>query len=77
MFIYLFCYIVTLPVTPLTVTQGYTVTRARLRTVSSIKLTVFICLYVIAYLSCFICEQLFFDPGKVLYLYESIFGKSD
>jgi len=54
--------------------KGYTVTRARLRTVSSIKLTVFICLYVIAYLSCFICEQLFFDPGKVLYLYESIFG---
>ena len=54
--------------------KGYTVTRARLRTASSIKLTVFICSYSIMYVALFLMEQLFFDPGKVLYLYESSFG---
>ena len=54
--------------------KGYTVTRAKLRTASSIKLTVFICSYSIMYVALFLMEQLFFDPGKVLYLYESSFG---
>ena len=54
--------------------KGYTVTRARLRTASSIKLTVFVCSYSIMYVALFLMEQLFFDPGKVLYLYESSFG---
>ena len=54
--------------------KGYTVTRAKLRTASSIKLTVFVCSYSIMFVALFLMEQLFFDPGKVLYLYESSFG---
>ena len=56
------------------VTQGYTVTRAKLRQASSIKLTIFICSYIIMYVALFLMEQMYFDPGKVLYLYESTFG---
>ena len=54
--------------------KGYTVTRARLRQMSTIKVTVFICAYIIMYMALFLCEKLYFDPGKVLYLYESSFG---
>lgn len=54
--------------------KGYTVTRARLRQMSTIKVTIFICAYVIMYMALFLCEKLYFDPGKVLYLYESSFG---
>ena len=54
--------------------KGYTVTRAKLRQTSSIKLTIFICSYIIMYVALFLMEQLYFDPGKVLYLYESTFG---
>lgn len=54
--------------------KGYTVTRAKLRQQSSIKLTIFICSYIIIYVSLFLTEQLYFDPGQVLYLYESTFG---
>ncbi|KAK7868393.1 hypothetical protein R5R35_013680 [Gryllus longicercus] len=51
--------------------KGFTVTRGRLRLASTVKLTVFMCLYTVSYLVIFIYERLFFDPGKVLYLYES------
>ena len=54
--------------------KGYTVTRAKLRQASSIKLTIFICSYIIMYVALFLMEQLYFDPGQVLYLYESTFG---
>ncbi|KAJ1520514.1 hypothetical protein ONE63_003637 [Megalurothrips usitatus] len=54
--------------------KGYTVTRGRLRVGSSIKLTIFMCLYVVTYVSLFIYEREFFDPGEVLYLFESPAG---
>ncbi|XP_073978128.1 transmembrane protein 145-like isoform X2 [Rhodnius prolixus] len=54
--------------------KGYTITRGRLRLASSVKLTIFMCIYVITYITLFIYERLFFDPGEVLYLYESPAG---
>ncbi|XP_034235030.1 transmembrane protein 145-like isoform X2 [Thrips palmi] len=54
--------------------KGFTVTRGRLRVGSSIKLTIFMCLYVVTYVSLFIYEREFFDPGEVLYLFESPAG---
>jgi len=54
--------------------KGYTVTRARLRQWSAIKVTVFVCAYSIMYAGLFLAERLYFDPGKVLYLYDSVFG---
>ncbi|XP_039297438.1 transmembrane protein 145-like [Nilaparvata lugens] len=54
--------------------KGYTVTRGRLKLNSSIKLTVFMCLYVISYYSLFQYEKEYFDPGEVLYTYESPVG---
>ncbi|PNF18018.1 hypothetical protein B7P43_G12644 [Cryptotermes secundus] len=51
--------------------KGFTVTRGRLRLASSIKLTIFMCLYVVTYTVLFVYERQFFDPGEVLYLYES------
>ncbi|CAH1407389.1 unnamed protein product [Nezara viridula] len=54
--------------------KGYTITRGRIRLSSSVKLTIFMCLYVIMYVTLFIYEKLFFDPGEVLYLYESPAG---
>lgn len=47
------------------VAKGYTVTRARLRQASTVKVTLFICSYAITYTTLFIFEQQFFDPGKV------------
>nr|XP_018918089.1 PREDICTED: transmembrane protein 145-like [Bemisia tabaci] len=54
--------------------KGYTVTRGKLRTISSVKITVFMCLYVFTYTLLFIYEKQLFDPGEVLYLYESPAG---
>ncbi|BES94590.1 Rhodopsin-like GPCR transmembrane domain [Nesidiocoris tenuis] len=54
--------------------KGYTITRGRLRLASSVKLTIFMCVYIITYASLFVYERLFFDPGEVLYLYESPAG---
>ncbi|KAK6645038.1 hypothetical protein RUM43_001314 [Polyplax serrata] len=54
--------------------KGYTVTRGRLRLGSSIKLTIFMCLYVVCFCCLFIYEREYFDPGEVLYLYESAPG---
>ncbi|CAG0884590.1 unnamed protein product [Darwinula stevensoni] len=55
----------------LLVAKGYTITRGRLRQGSSVKLTLFMCAYCLAYATLFIYQQQNFDPGEVLYLYES------
>ena len=54
--------------------KGYTVTRARLRQASVIKVTIFISLYCIIYAFLFVFEQRYFDPGEVLYTYSSLGG---
>ncbi|RWS11409.1 transmembrane protein 145-like isoform X1 [Dinothrombium tinctorium] len=54
--------------------KGYTVTRARLKSFSSATIAVFITIYFTIYALLFLFENLFFDPGEVLYTYESIFG---
>lgn len=56
--------------------KGYTITRGRLPLSSSVKLTIFMCLYTVTYLSIFVYEAHVFDPGEVLYLYESPAGYS-
>ncbi|XP_065083092.1 transmembrane protein 145-like [Ochlerotatus camptorhynchus] len=54
--------------------KGYTITRARLKTCSTVKITVFTNLYVIVYITLFIYQSEAFDPGEVLNLYESPAG---
>lgn len=54
--------------------KGYTITRARLSTCSTIKLMTFINVYVIVYIALFIFREEVFDPGEVLNLYESPAG---
>lgn len=56
------------------IAKGYTVTRARLPQSSSIKLAIFVCAYCVIYSTLFIYERINFDPGQVLYIYESIAG---
>ncbi|XP_059081294.1 transmembrane protein 145-like isoform X2 [Tigriopus californicus] len=56
------------------IAKGYTVTRARLRQASSIKVAIFVSCYCITYTILFIFEQKYFDPGQVLYVYESLGG---
>ncbi|XP_055839460.1 transmembrane protein 145-like [Episyrphus balteatus] len=51
--------------------KGYTITRARISTCSTIKMTLFINLYIVFYMSLFIYREEVFDPGEVLNLYES------
>ncbi|KAL4228435.1 hypothetical protein ACF0H5_011482 [Mactra antiquata] len=51
--------------------KGYTITRGKLSMSSTIKISVFMTLYVITYIVIFIWEAIIFDPGLVLYLYES------
>jgi hypothetical protein len=47
------------------IAKGYTVTRARLRQASAIKVTMFVCTYCITYTTLFIFEQKYFDGGQV------------
>ncbi|OWF53819.1 transmembrane protein 145-like [Mizuhopecten yessoensis] len=54
--------------------KGYTITRGRLPCHSTIKLSVFFTVYVVAYAALFIVEAETFDPALVLYIYESIPG---
>ncbi|KAJ6642219.1 Transmembrane protein [Pseudolycoriella hygida] len=54
--------------------KGYTITRARLSSSSTIKLTVFVNLYIVTYISLFIYQSQAFDPGEVVNLYESPAG---
>ncbi|ESP00088.1 hypothetical protein LOTGIDRAFT_213289, partial [Lottia gigantea] len=51
--------------------KGYTITRGRLSQQGAIKITVFMCIYIVVYAVLFIWEAELFDPGKVLYLYDS------
>ncbi|XP_053690381.1 transmembrane protein 145-like [Sabethes cyaneus] len=54
--------------------KGYTITRARLKTCATVKITVFTNLYAIVYISLYIYQAEAFDPGEVLNLYESPAG---
>ncbi|XP_055627120.1 transmembrane protein 145-like [Toxorhynchites rutilus septentrionalis] len=54
--------------------KGYTITRARLKTCATVKITVFTNLYVIVYISLYLYQLEAFDPGEVLNLYESPAG---
>ncbi|XP_072948677.1 transmembrane protein 145-like [Epargyreus clarus] len=54
--------------------KGYTITRGRLKVAFTIKLTVFMCCYVVTYIVLFVYQAKAFDPGEVLYLYESPAG---
>ncbi|KAI0227168.1 Transmembrane protein 145 [Lamellibrachia satsuma] len=54
--------------------KGYTITRGRLSSSGSMKIAVFMTLYTIAYIALFIYEAKAFDPGLVLYIYESPAG---
>ncbi|RUS71273.1 hypothetical protein EGW08_020965, partial [Elysia chlorotica] len=51
--------------------KGYTIVRGRLTNKAMVKITLFICLYLITSVALFIWEGSFFDPGLVLYYYES------
>ncbi|XP_052803315.1 transmembrane protein 145-like isoform X2 [Mya arenaria] len=51
--------------------KGYTITRGKLSSMSTIKISVFMTIYTILYIVVFIWEAIIFDPGLVLYLYES------
>lgn len=51
--------------------KGFTITRGRISTSGSIKVAIFMTLYSITYAVLFIYEAHFFDPGEVLYIYES------
>uniref|UniRef100_A0A8C5DKQ7 Intimal thickness related receptor IRP domain-containing protein n=1 Tax=Gouania willdenowi TaxID=441366 RepID=A0A8C5DKQ7_GOUWI len=54
--------------------KGFTVTRARISHSGSVKLSVYMTVYTITYVVLFIYEAEFFDPGEVLYAYDSPAG---
>ncbi|CAB3233786.1 unnamed protein product [Arctia plantaginis] len=54
--------------------KGYTITRGRLKVGFTVKLTVFMCCYIVTYIVLFVYQAKAFDPGEVLYLYESPAG---
>ncbi|CAG9134303.1 unnamed protein product [Plutella xylostella] len=51
--------------------KGYSITRARLKLSFSVRLTIFMCIYCCMYLALLFYQAKAFDPGEVLYLYES------
>ncbi|XP_043936721.1 transmembrane protein 145 isoform X2 [Protopterus annectens] len=54
--------------------KGFTVTRGRISHSGSIKLSIYMTLYTITHIILLIYEAEFFDPGQVLYTYESPAG---
>ncbi|XP_026140721.1 transmembrane protein 145 isoform X2 [Carassius auratus] len=54
--------------------KGFTVTRARISHSGSVKLSIYMTIYTIMYIILFIYEAEFFDPGEVLYAYDSPAG---
>ncbi|XP_028967908.1 transmembrane protein 145 [Galendromus occidentalis] len=54
--------------------KGYTVTRARLKYKTTVKIHALMASYTVLYVSLLMYEQYVFDPGYVLYLYESPAG---
>lgn len=58
----------------LLLSKGYTITRARLKPRTVTKYTAFMVLSSFAFVIIFYHEQYAFDPGEILYIYESFFG---
>ncbi|XP_055106309.2 transmembrane protein 145 isoform X1 [Symphalangus syndactylus] len=54
--------------------KGFTVTRGRISHAGSVKLSVYMTLYTLTHVVLLIYEAEFFDPGQVLYTYESLAG---
>jgi hypothetical protein len=54
--------------------KGYTITRGRISHSGSVKIAVLMCIYTMLYAALFIYQLVVFDPGEVLYLYESPAG---
>ncbi|XP_059759968.1 transmembrane protein 145 isoform X2 [Balaenoptera ricei] len=54
--------------------KGFTVTRGRISHSGSVKLSVYMTLYTLTHVALLIYEAEFFDPGQVLYTYESPAG---
>ncbi|KAK1151842.1 transmembrane protein 145 isoform X1 [Acipenser oxyrinchus oxyrinchus] len=54
--------------------KGFTVTRGRISHSGSVKLSVYMTLYTITHVILFISEAEFFDPGQVVYAYDSSAG---
>uniref|UniRef100_A0A8K9UM90 Transmembrane protein 145 n=1 Tax=Oncorhynchus mykiss TaxID=8022 RepID=A0A8K9UM90_ONCMY len=54
--------------------KGFTVTRARISHSGSVKLSIYMTVYTVTYIILFIYEAEFFDPGEVLYAYDSPAG---
>ncbi|XP_032341862.1 transmembrane protein 145 isoform X1 [Camelus ferus] len=54
--------------------KGFTVTRGRISHSGSVKLSVYMTLYTLTHVVLLIYEAEFFDPGQVLYMYESPAG---
>ncbi|XP_077985454.1 transmembrane protein 145-like isoform X2 [Glandiceps talaboti] len=54
--------------------KGFTVTRGRISHSGSVKIAVFMTVYCIVYAVLFLLEAVAFDPGLVLYVYESPAG---
>lgn len=65
---------VTLLLLVMLIAKGYTVTRARLPPDTSRKMALFISVYTFIYLVLITWERSVFDPGEVLYVYESPAG---
>jgi hypothetical protein len=54
--------------------KGYTITRGRISHSGSVKIAVLMCIYTMLYAALFVYQVAIFDPGEVLYLYESPAG---
>ncbi|XP_072464013.1 transmembrane protein 145 isoform X3 [Notamacropus eugenii] len=54
--------------------KGFTVTRGRISHSGSVKLSIYMTLYTLTHVALLIYEAEFFDPGQVLYTYESPAG---
>ncbi|XP_033109989.1 transmembrane protein 145-like [Anneissia japonica] len=54
--------------------KGYTITRGRISHSGTVKIAVLMCVYIVLYAGLFFYESSQFDPGEVLYLYESPAG---
>ncbi|XP_022093046.1 transmembrane protein 145-like isoform X2 [Acanthaster planci] len=54
--------------------KGYTITRGRISHSGSVKIAVLMCIYTMLYAALFVYQVVIFDPGEVLYLYESPAG---
>lgn len=56
----------------LLIAKGYTITRARLSTRGTIRICIFIVLYIILFFSSIIWQITVFDPARVTYISESL-----